>query len=217
MLRKIILLGLCLSILSIQVTGCANTSSRQKKGTAIGAAAGAGAGAALGQAIGRDTESTLLGAGIGAVVGSLAGYQVGTYMDKQEEELRRALAQQEAASIQRERDILKASFSSEVFFDFDSASLKAGGQRELQRVAEVLNKYQKTTIVVEGHTDATGPSDYNRALSKRRAETVEQALIDNGLLPERITAVGYGEDFPISSNDARNRRVEIYIRPITKG
>jgi len=138
-------------------------------------------------------------------------------MDKQEEELRRALAEQKAASIQREQDILKATFSSEVFFDFDSAQLKPGGRRELERVAEVLNKYRKTTIVVEGHTDATGPAEYNRKLSKRRAETVEGALIELGIIPERIMSVGYGENFPISSDNARNRRVEITIRPIKQG
>jgi|GEM_PF-3001905 len=64
----------------------------QEQGTAAGAGGGAAVGAALGQVIGGDTESTLLGAGIGAAVGGLAGNQIGKYMDRQEQDLRNAVA-----------------------------------------------------------------------------------------------------------------------------
>lgn len=205
---------LLLAVLSL--AACANPS-KQQQGTGIGAAAGAGLGAILGQVIGGDTEATLLGAGIGAAVGALAGNQVGKYMDQQEQDLRNAMAQSEAASIQRDQEVLRATFKSEMLFDFDSATLKAGAYPELDRVATVLNKYPKTTILIQGHTDASGPEDYNQALSEKRAQAVKNALIQRGVQEVRLYAVGYGESQPISSDPAANRRVTIVIEPVTKG
>ncbi len=216
MRKKYFVLALVCLLFCTMLFACAG-ASRQEKGTGVGAATGAGLGAILGQVIGGDTESTLIGAGAGAIVGGLAGNQIGRYMDNQEKELRNAMAEQRSASIQREQDILRATFESEVFFDFDSATLKPGGRAELERVAEVLNKYRKTTIVVEGHTDKTGPEEYNQRLSERRAQAVKNALIQMGIIEERVKAYGYGETQPISSNPSQNRRVEIYIKPIKKG
>ena len=116
---------LCLG-LTVFLISCAGTT-HQERGVKTGAIIGAASGAILGQVIGRDTEATLLGAGIGAAVGALAGHQVGAYMDRQEQDLRAALASSEAASIQRTQNVLVATFKSEVFFDFDSATLKPGG------------------------------------------------------------------------------------------
>ena len=196
------------------VVSCAGPTHQQsgmKTGTLIGAAGGA----ILGQVIGKDTEATLLGAGIGAAVGGLTGHQVGAYMDRQEQELRSALAASESANIQRTQDVLTATFKSGVMFDFDSATLKPGAQTELSRVADVLNRYPQTTIRVEGHTDSTGPESYNQQLSERRAEAVKNTLIQRGVAPTRIYTVGFGEAQPISSIDAVNRRVNIVIIPIT--
>ncbi len=214
MKKHLVYAVLLLAVLSL--AACANPS-KQQQGTGIGAAAGAGLGAILGQVIGGDTEATLLGAGIGAAVGALAGNQVGKYMDQQEQDLRNAMAQSEAASIQRDQEVLRATFKSEMLFDFDSATLKAGAYPELDRVANVLNKYPKTTILIQGHTDASGPEDYNQALSEKRAQAVKNALIQRGVQEVRLYAVGYGESQPISSDPAANRRVTIVIEPVTKG
>ncbi|MDJ0623508.1 MAG: OmpA family protein [Desulfocapsaceae bacterium] len=216
MLNKIFSILVCSAVI-FSLTSCANLDTKQKQGTAVGAGVGAGVGAILGQAIGNDTESTLIGAGIGAALGGLAGNQVGLYMDRQEQELRNAIARSEAASIQRDQDVLTATFKGEAFFDHDSAQLLPGGYSEVSRVASVLRKYNQTQIEVAGHTDITGPADYNQQLSVRRAESVKNALIQQGVAPERIVAVGYGETQPISSNHATNRRVEIVIVPITRG
>jgi outer membrane protein OmpA-like peptidoglycan-associated protein len=192
------------------LTGCA---SSQQSGTGIGAATGAGIGAIVGQAIGRDTKGTLIGAGIGALAGGIAGNLIGAYMDKQEQQLR----QIETASVQREQDVLTATFQSDLFFDFDSADLKPGAFSELNRVANVLNSSPQTTILVEGHTDATGKADYNQKLSERRALSVKNALVQRGVDSQRIDTVGYGASQIISSNNAANRRVVVVINPVRQG
>ena len=192
-------------------------ATRQQKGTAGGAAIGAVIGAGLGQAIGGDTEGTLIGAGIGAVLGGVAGNQITAYMDRQEQALRDAMAESDAVNIQRTQDVLTATFKGDIFFDLDSSTLKPGAYSEIDRVSNVLNNYPQTTIRVDGHTDSTGPEDYNQRLSEKRAEAVKSALIQRGVDPRRIQAVGYGESQPISSNYAMNRRVGIAITPIRQG
>jgi outer membrane protein OmpA-like peptidoglycan-associated protein len=221
---KIVVTG----FLAASLMACAG-ATRQQTGTGVGAGTGAVVGAVLGQAIGRNTEATLLGAGIGAAVGAVAGNQIGAYMDRQERDLRDALAASEAASVTRTREavaaseargrqetmeVLTATFRSEVMFDFDSAALKPGAYAELQRVADVLVRYPDTSIVVEGHTDNRGGEAYNQVLSEKRAQAVRTALVEIGVAAERIQAVGYGESRPISSDDAVNRRVSITIRPL---
>ena len=215
MIRKIVS-GLIVACMGITLAACAY-QSKQQKGTAVGAGMGAATGAVIGQAIGKDTESTLWGAAIGAVVGGIAGNQTGAYMDRQEQELRAALAASEAASIRREQDILTATFKGDVFFEFDSAALLPGAFVETERVAGVLNKYSETVIRVEGHTDATGPDDYNQRLSEKRAQSVADALIRQGVDPSRTRTVGFGETELISSEDAMNRRVNIVIVPVRQG
>ena len=203
-------------VFSMMLFSCAG-ATRQQKGTAGGAAIGAVIGAGLGQAIGGDTEGTLLGAGIGAALGGIAGNQIAAYMDRQEQALRDAMAESDAVNIQRTQDVLTATFKGDIFFDLDSSTLKPGAYSEIDRVSNVLNNYPQTTIRVEGHTDSTGPEDYNQRLSEKRAEAVKSALIQRGVDPRRIQAVGYGESQPISSNNAMNRRVGIVITPIRQG
>jgi outer membrane protein OmpA-like peptidoglycan-associated protein len=203
-------------VLAAFLFGCAGAThqeSKAKTGVLIGSAGGA----ALGQAIGKNTESTLIGAGIGAVLGGLAGHQIGSYMDRQEQTLRNAVAVSDAVNIQRNRDILTATFKSDVFFDFDSSSLKPGAYSEIGQVSNVLNQYPETTIRVEGHTDSAGSETYNLALSEKRAEAVKNALVQRGVDPRRIQAIGFGESQPVSSSDAINRRVNIVIIPIVQG
>lgn len=200
----------------ISVFSCAGPT-QQEGGTKTGALIGAAGGAILGQAIGRNTTGTLVGAGLGAAIGGIAGNQIGAYMDRQEQELRAAMAQSEAASIQRTQNVLTATFKSGVMFDFDSSTLKPGAYSEMDRVAGILNKYSQTMIRVEGHTDSKGPEAYNQALSEKRAMSVKNALTQRGVDPARIQTVGYGESQPISSDDAVNRRVNIVIIPVEAG
>ena len=90
----------------------------------------------------------------------------------------------------------------------------------LDSVAIVLNKYPRTLLDIDGHTDNTGSPKYNQALSERRAVSVGQYLNSRGVDARRLLVVGYGEARPIASNDteagrAQNRRVEIRITPLS--
>ena len=210
-MKKIIAIIASLA-LAISLFSCAGPT-QQERGAKTGALIGAAGGAILGQVIGGHTESTLLGAAIGTAVGGIAGHQIGAYMDRQEQELRAAMAASEAANIRRTQDVLSATFQSEVLFDFDSSILKPGAYSEIGRVANVLNRYPQTTIRVEGHTDSKGSEAYNQTLSEKRAQAVKSALTQKGVNLARIQIVGFGESQPISSDDAMNRRVVIVIIP----
>ena len=205
-------------ILSMCAVGCATPQNKKEKGTRIGVLAGAAAGALLGQAIGGDTAGTLIGAGVGALAGGMIGRKVGSNMDKQEAAMREQLASVEAANIQRNADMLAVTFKADALFDVDSAALKAGAFDEIQRVATVLNQYPQTNIIVAGHTDSTGTEAHNKALSERRAMSVKNALVGQGVSPTRITTVGFGQSTPIADNTTEagrqlNRRVIVTIKP----
>ena len=214
-MKKTILL-LCM-IFALVVSGCA-TDTKQKKGRVVGAALGTVVGAGVGYAIGGK-KGAAIGAGSGLIVGGLAGNQIGKYMDKQEAEMRQALAEVEAASIQREQDILAITLKSDFSFDFDSAILKPGAEDEIARVAAVLIKYPQTNISIEGHTDSKGAEEYNMDLSRQRAAAVKTSFIGRGLPSSRLRTVGFGESKPVATNDTeagrqQNRRVRIVIVPI---
>jgi outer membrane protein OmpA-like peptidoglycan-associated protein len=216
-MKKTILL-LCI-IFALVVSGCAMDTQR-KKGRTIGAALGTVVGAGVGYAIGGDLEGAAIGAGAGLLVGGLTGDQIGKYMDKQEAEMRQALAEVESASIQREQDILAITFKSDFSFGFDSAIIKSGAEDEIARVAAVLIKYPQTNIRIEGYTDSKGTEEYNMDLSRRRAEAVKNSLIGRGLTSSRLQTIGFGESKPLATNDTeagrqQNRRVRIVIVPIT--
>jgi outer membrane protein OmpA-like peptidoglycan-associated protein len=111
---------------------------------------------------------------------------------------------------------LVLTLGSDVLFDFDSATLRAGAQRSIQRIAEFLGEYDDREVLVEGFTDSTGSREYNLDLSERRANAVRSALVEQGVEESRIRTRGFGPDFPVASNDSEagkqlNRRVEVVI------
>lgn len=105
-----------------------------------------------------------------------------------------------------------------VNFDFDKATLRPDAVATLNEAVEILNKYPQLRVEVAGHTDHTGPEDYNQGLSERRARAVYDYLGQNGISNDRMVGpVGYGELRPIDTNDtregrARNRRTELNVQ-----
>ncbi len=203
-------------LIALTVSGCA-TDTQQKKGRVIGAALGTVVGAGVGYAIGGG-KGAAIGAGAGLVAGGLTGSQIGKYMDNQQQELQLALASAEAASVQREQDILAVTFKSDFMFDIDSAIVKQGAYDEIDRVAQILIKYPQTKIRIEGYTDSTGSEDHNLELSKKRAQSVKDALVARNVAAVRLQTVGFGKANPIAGNDTEagrqmNRRVRLVIAP----
>jgi len=104
----------------------------------------------------------------------------------------------------------------DVLFATDRAELNANGMATVRKLAEVMMQNPDRTVMVEGFTDSTGTAAHNKDLSERRAASVAQALASLGVPRERIGMRGYGEAFPVASNDTAsnrqlNRRVEIVL------
>ena len=196
-----------LSLALLLAGGC--NASRTVKGGAIGAAAGGAIGGAIGSKKGKTAE----GAIIGAVVGGTAGALIGRYMDKQAEEIRRDM---KGATVTRVGEGILITFDSGLMFDVDSYNLRSTTRDNLNELARVLNKYDDTDILIEGHTDNTGSEEHNQTLSEKRAQSVANYLIRQAVNKDRTITMGYGESQPIASNETasgrqQNRRVEVAI------
>ncbi|WP_353200592.1 OmpA family protein [Sandarakinorhabdus sp.] len=183
-----------------------------------GAAAGAGAGALLGAILGgrNNRAEVLIGAGLGAI----AGGAVGSYMDKQERELRQRTAGT-GIEVARDGEEIAIKLPSGISFDTNQAILRPDMRPALDQVAQTLASYQSTFIDVTGHTDSTGSDAINQPLSERRANAVADYLQYRGVQRARMVTRGYGAQFPLASNDteagrALNRRVEIRLSPVTQ-
>jgi OOP family OmpA-OmpF porin len=103
-----------------------------------------------------------------------------------------------------------------VNFESNSDVLRPGATSVLDEVVAVLLKYPEITFEIQGHTDSDGAADYNEGLSARRATTVHDYLVSNGVAENRMTVRGYGEGQPIADNGTRegkaqNRRVVLRV------
>lgn len=103
-----------------------------------------------------------------------------------------------------------------VFFPLDSSDLDDAGRRVAQANSDILKRFASWVVTIEGHGDERGTTEYNLALSERRAVTVKTYLVSLGIAPDRIRIVSYGEEFPFDPghNDAAwaaNRRAQFLI------
>lgn len=221
-LFQIVLTGVATAVV---VSGCyttdAYTGDRKVSNTARGAGIGAAVGAIAGILTGPDARAHRKNALIAAGVGALAGGAVGQYMDRQEAKLRAQLAGS-GVSVTRNGDSITLNMPGNITFQTDSADLKPDFYNVLNSVALVLKEYDKTILEVAGHTDNTGSTQHNQALSERRAGSVAQYLQSHGVSSQRVMTVGAGETHPVASNDTptgrqANRRVELSLEPITAG
>jgi outer membrane protein OmpA-like peptidoglycan-associated protein len=104
----------------------------------------------------------------------------------------------------------------DVLFNTDQAVLTSGGMQTVQKLANILRENPDRTVLVEGFTDSTGSTAHNLELSQRRAEAVRAALAQAGIERNRVETRGYGEAYPVASNNTAgdrqlNRRVEIVL------
>jgi outer membrane protein OmpA-like peptidoglycan-associated protein len=196
------------------------TGEKQTSKLVIGAGAGAATGAVIGLITGDDSRERRKHALIGAGVGALAGGAVGYYMDVQEAKLRQKLAGT-GVSVTRDGENIILNMPGNVTFATDSADINGDFFAVLNSVSIVVDEFDKTLVEVMGHTDSTGASEYNQSLSEKRANAVSQYFQSRDIQPLRLATYGYGEDYPVASNDeatgrSQNRRVEIALVPLTK-
>jgi outer membrane protein OmpA-like peptidoglycan-associated protein len=213
---------LCLLALQACTTFDPYTGDEKTTKTAIGASIGAGVGAVIAYIDNKDEDSRqrnkriLAAAGGGAAIGGGIGY----YMDAQEAKLRKQL-RGSGVSVERAGDNINLIMPGNITFASNSANINATFYSVLDSVALVIAEYDKTLVVVAGHTDSDGSDSFNQDLSQRRAGSVSEYLISQGILPVRLETVGFGEAQPIAGNNSAegkqlNRRVEITLLPITE-
>lgn len=192
------------------------TSCKSWNNTAKGTAIGVGGGTAVGAGIGALAGNTALGAVLGAAVGGTAGALIGKKMDKQKKELEATLPDQTTVETINNGEALKVTFDSGILFATNSSTLSAASMSALRNFATSLKANPDTDIRIIGYTDNTGKVDYNQLLSEKRAKSVYDYLMQQGISSDRMVYEGRGVHDPIASNDtpegrALNRRVEIII------
>jgi len=194
--------------------GAPNQSQNTRQGAVIGALGGAAAGALIGNdGTVRDRNRAAL---VGAALGAGVGAGVGNNLDRQAEELRRALRSD--VGVSNNGNNLVVVLSQDLLFATNSTQISAQSQNDLMIVARSLNNYPNSTVNVIGHTDNVGSAAFNQDLSERRAQSVASVLRGGGVSSARIRSIGAGLNQPIASNATAegrqlNRRVEIIITP----
>lgn len=199
---------------SLVMAGCAtNGYSNTAKGAAIGGVVGAVAG----KATGNHKDKRLV---IGAAIGALTGAAVGSYMDNQEKALNEELSGS-GVKVVRDGDKLRLDIPAQLTFDINRSDIRSSLYPVFNDIAKVLRDYEKTMLVIAGHTDDTGAYQYNMTLSQARADSVKRYLTAQNVQAIRIETQGYGPSYPIvpntsEANRALNRRVEIHIEPVVE-
>jgi len=213
--------------LIVSMSGCATTPNDPNKQAKDKAAMGAMLGAVAGAVVGFNSDSNrerglARGLLLGAAAGGAVGAGVGSYMDKQQAEFNQQLSSERQSNqieIQRlKNENLKITMNSEVSFDSNSSAMKPAFRDTLNKVANILQRYPKTTVRIVGYTDSRGTAAYNLNLSEQRAKSVAWVLMDDGVSNQRVATEGRGEANPRASNDNAagrqlNRRVEMFIQP----
>ena len=133
-------------------------------------------------------------------------------------------AKAEAEQLMREVSDLKAQQTErgivltigDVLFATGKADLSPDAIRNVDKLADFLEKHPNRNVLIEGHTDSVGSDEFNLTLSQSRADAVKEQLVAKGVDPGRITTKGYGKKYPLATNDTpagrqQNRRVEVII------
>ena len=216
---KLIVTGISVAaLLGACTTTDPYSSTPRRNNTGTGVIAGAIGGAVLGYLTNTsNSEEGRKNALIGAGIGALGGAAVGAYMDRQQRELEAQLSGS-GVGVARQGDNLVLRMPSDVTFASNQSSINPAFNATLDDVAAVLNRYDQSVVDIIGHADSDGAEDYNLNLSRQRASSVAQYLVNRNVLADRLYVDGRGESQPVASNataegKAQNRRVEILIRP----
>ena len=219
MKTKLIVTGVSvIALLGACTTTDPYSSTPRRNNTGTGVIAGAIGGALLGYLTNTSkSEEGRKNALIGAGIGALGGGAVGAYMDRQQRELEAQLSGS-GVGVARQGDNLVLRMPSDVTFASNQSSINPAFNATLDDVAAVLNRYDQSVVDIIGHADSDGAEDYNLNLSRQRASSVAQYLVNRNVLADRLYVDGRGESQPVASNataegKAQNRRVEILIRP----
>lgn len=203
---------LVLALSAVALAACTNLDGSANR-TATGALIGAGTGALIGNAVDNSTTGRI----VGGAVGAIAGGTVGAALDQQHRQLQQDLGGT-GATVVNTGNQLVVTLPESITFDTGSAIVHHDYVDEIALVARSLRQNPASNVLVIGHTDNVGSTDYNQGLSERRAASVAAILTSNGVAGARVTTVGRGYAQPVASNDtpggrAQNRRVEIIITP----
>jgi outer membrane protein OmpA-like peptidoglycan-associated protein len=230
---RIASLGVLLLTSAMAASSCSAPLTTREKGAGIGALGGAAAGGIIGSAVGHAGAGAAIGSVLGLGTGALVGDQLQGQEQKQAEQ-QKAIDQQRAEIAKnqalldelKKRNIEARETSRGVMvnlpsvnFQFDSADLTPEGRDRVNQIAGIIKKdAPDRRVSVEGHAsrESAAQEAYNQRLSERRANTVADALENNGVSQSRVSARGLGTRSPISSNETeegrrQNRRVEVII------
>lgn len=166
----------------------------------------------------RQTSNKHQRQALGAILGAVPAAAIDRYMDNQQAALQQQLAGS-GVSIQRDGDTLKLQLPAQITFASGSSEIRGELYPLLTDLAKVLAEYDKTFLVISGHTDDTGSRALNMTLSQQRANQVKEYLQLQRVDERRLLAQGLGPDQPLRPNSstqarAENRRVEIQIEPL---
>jgi len=215
-MKKLLITGFI--IVSLSLSGCsltrtnAMTGEEETNSTTNGALFGCLGGAIAGALINRGK-----GAAIGCAAAGTVGAVVGSEMDKQEELLRKEL-RSSGVIVKRSGNNIKLILDGDITFTSGSAQVSSSMKPTFKSIVKVMNNFKKTNLIIIGHTDSQGSTQYNQNLSEVRAKSVQQNLNGYGLARNRTFTDGFGESSPLCSNSttqgrACNRRVELVISP----
>ncbi len=204
----------------IAVTACTDVNTQTtnpKQRTAEGVGIGALSGAVIGGIAADNRKERQRNIVIGAIAGGALGGAIGNSLDRQAADLQAAIGNNRVSIVNTGNSLI-VTMPQDILFNVDSAELRPDLRADLQALANNLQQYPNSVVQVIGHTDSDGAAAYNQNLSARRANAVAGVLINRGVNPGRVVAIGRGESQPIASNQtaagkAQNRRVEIVIRP----
>lgn len=205
-------------VTSLFLSGCqltrqnAMTGEEETNSTTNGVLLGCLGGAIAGALINKGK-----GAAVGCAGGGAVGGAIGYNMDQQEEELRKEL-RHSGVKIKRNGNNIELILDGDITFATGSSQVSRSASNSFKSIVKVMNEFEDTNLIISGHTDSLGATQYNQTLSETRAKAVQHKLNSYGLSRNRTFSEGYGELSPLCSNNSKqgracNRRVELLISP----